>query len=146
LIGRDLVSSRSNRLPRLLLDFSNVRALQISFTRRCEIENNAPSARAQSMIGRPRSLFRRGSAFRYWHKTDMPKRAIYVAIGGKADIPIAMRNVCFLTQSGHCGDLVGGTECASLHLPTPFQIFGFTILDALSVDHGAVPVMSAIGT
>ena len=30
MIGRDLVSSRSNRLPRLLLDFSNVRALQIS--------------------------------------------------------------------------------------------------------------------
>ena len=34
LIGRDLVSSRSKGLLRLFLDFSNIMALQISFTRR----------------------------------------------------------------------------------------------------------------
>jgi len=32
---------------------------------------------------------------RYWPKADMPKNAIDVVIGGKADMPIAVLNVCF---------------------------------------------------
>jgi len=32
---------------------------------------------------------------RFWPKADMPKNAIDVAIGGKADMAIALQNVCF---------------------------------------------------
>jgi hypothetical protein len=36
-----------------------------------------------------------GGNVRFWPKADMPKHAINVAFGGKADMTIALRNVCF---------------------------------------------------
>jgi hypothetical protein len=35
------------------------------------------------------------SHVRYWPKADMPKNAIDVAIGGKADMPLCTAYVCF---------------------------------------------------
>jgi hypothetical protein len=32
---------------------------------------------------------------RYWPKADMPKNAIDVAFGGKADMPFCTAHVCF---------------------------------------------------
>jgi hypothetical protein len=35
------------------------------------------------------------SAVRFWPNADMPKNAINVAIGGKADMAVCAANVCF---------------------------------------------------
>jgi hypothetical protein len=43
----------------------------------------------------------RKSPFRFWRKADMPKNAIDVAIGGKADMAYCSANVRFMTHSGH---------------------------------------------
>jgi hypothetical protein len=32
---------------------------------------------------------------RFWPKADMPKHAINVAFGGKADVSLCTANVCF---------------------------------------------------
>src|SRR5262245_30699584 len=51
--------------------------------------------------GRSKGKGRQLTCVRYWPKADMPKNAMYVAIGGKAETPFCAANARFITQSGH---------------------------------------------